>query len=231
MLGALYLAYDILGGKRGPLRTLTRCVTYGLLFGVGYGVPLGFAFGLAAGAANGITLALEFARASRKLGRYPFRYEVLLSVVRGIGYAVGAGWMHGPEFGAVFGILITLGQIGGYRAGMHPGMLIRDNWHSLRLTPREVYIAVLRTVGYGAAGAASALVAHHQMHVLSFGLEVGLTTGLLTALMNLLAPYMEWLTENMPDKRMGVIGVGLILTGFALQSVQYWVALFDVQVR
>jgi hypothetical protein len=29
---------------------------------------------------------------------------------------------------------------------------------------------------------------------------------------------------------MGVYGVALILTGFALQSVQYWVALLDVTV-
>jgi hypothetical protein len=29
---------------------------------------------------------------------------------------------------------------------------------------------------------------------------------------------------------MGVFGVGLILTGFALQSVQYWVALLDVSI-
>jgi len=41
LLGALYLAYDLLGGEHGPLRTLTRAVTYGGLFGVGYGLGLG----------------------------------------------------------------------------------------------------------------------------------------------------------------------------------------------
>ena len=35
VLGALYLAYDLLGGEHGPLRTLTRGVTYGALFGAG----------------------------------------------------------------------------------------------------------------------------------------------------------------------------------------------------
>ena len=29
LLGAMYLAYDLLGGEHGPLRTLTRAVTYG----------------------------------------------------------------------------------------------------------------------------------------------------------------------------------------------------------
>jgi len=30
---------------------------------------------------------------------------------------------------------------------------------------------------------------------------------------------------------MGVFGVGMILIGFALQSVQYWLALLDVSIR
>ena len=65
VLGALYLAYDLLGGEHGPLRTLTRGVTYGALFGTGYGIGLGPVFGLASGVAHGITLAWEFSRASR----------------------------------------------------------------------------------------------------------------------------------------------------------------------
>src|ERR1700722_6857345 len=35
--GALYLAYLLLGGEHGPLRILTRAVTYGVLFGTGDG--------------------------------------------------------------------------------------------------------------------------------------------------------------------------------------------------
>ena len=41
VLGAMYLAYDLLGGEHGPLRTLTRGVTYGVLFGTGYGIGMG----------------------------------------------------------------------------------------------------------------------------------------------------------------------------------------------
>ncbi len=41
MLGALYLAYDLLGGEHGPLRTLTRAITYGLIFAAGFGLGLG----------------------------------------------------------------------------------------------------------------------------------------------------------------------------------------------
>jgi len=38
VLGSLYLAYDLLGGQHGPLRLLTRAVTYALVFGIGYGL-------------------------------------------------------------------------------------------------------------------------------------------------------------------------------------------------
>jgi len=33
VLGSLYLAYDLLGGRHGPLRLLTRAVTYSVVFG------------------------------------------------------------------------------------------------------------------------------------------------------------------------------------------------------
>ena len=41
VLGALYLAYDLLGGEHGPLRTLTRAITYGALFGPATASPWG----------------------------------------------------------------------------------------------------------------------------------------------------------------------------------------------
>ena len=41
LLGSLYLAYDLLGGQHGPLRLLTRAVTYSIVFGIGYGIGLG----------------------------------------------------------------------------------------------------------------------------------------------------------------------------------------------
>jgi hypothetical protein len=31
-LGGLYLAYDLLGGKKGPLRRVTKSISYGVLF-------------------------------------------------------------------------------------------------------------------------------------------------------------------------------------------------------
>ena len=43
-------------------------------------------------------------------------------------------------------------------------------------------------------------------------------------------PYIEHYADNLPERRLGGFGIGLILCGFALQSLQYWLALLDVRV-
>ncbi|HUK89163.1 MAG TPA: hypothetical protein VLZ81_02100 [Blastocatellia bacterium] len=45
------------------------------------------------------------------------------------------------------------------------------------------------------------------------------------------SPFIEWTADHLPARRMGIFGVVLILIGFTLQSVQYWLALMDVTIR
>ena len=63
------------------------------------------------------------------------------------------------------------------------------------------------------------------------GLRTGLALGVVTAIVGSCTPFVEWMADHVPEKRMGVLGVGLILIGFSLQSVQYWLALLDVSVQ
>src|SRR2546430_1308800 len=89
VLGSLYLAYDLLGGQHGPLRLLTRAITYSIVFGIGYAMGLGLFFGLTAGVGFGVTVSIELNRASRGLDHYALPWEACLSAIRG--FAVGAG--------------------------------------------------------------------------------------------------------------------------------------------
>ena len=118
VLGALYLAYDLLGGEHGPLRTLTRAVTYGALFGTGYGLVLGPVVGIVCGVAHGITLGWEFSRASRQGPKPGFWYDSAMSAIRGAGFALGTAYIYGARFGIAFGALSTVGQIIAYRIGL-----------------------------------------------------------------------------------------------------------------
>jgi hypothetical protein len=230
VLGALYLAYDLLGGEHGPLRTLTRAVTYGALFGIGYGLALGPVFGVASGVAHGITLAWEYSRASRHGPKPGFWLDTAMSAIRGSGYALGAAWSFGAPFGITFGVLSTVGQAVAYRIGIRPTVDYRPA-NRPRLTRFQLLAAANRAVGYAVTGYFSSLVAGQREHAFAVGLRAGLAIGLVTAIVGTCTPFIEWMADHLPERRMGVLGVGLILIGFALQSVQYWTVLLNVTVR
>ncbi len=67
-LGGLYLAYDLLGAKQGPLRLLARLFTYSAILGLGYAALLGLWFGLAGAFVLGPALQYQLWR--RAHGRH-----------------------------------------------------------------------------------------------------------------------------------------------------------------
>ncbi len=229
VLGSLYLAYDLLGGEHGPLRTLTRAVTYGVIFGVGYGLAFGPLFGVVSGAAHGITVGWEFSRASRHEAKPGFWHDAAMSGIRGASFAVCTAYLYGAIFGVTFGALSTLGQILAYRVGIRPTMDYQPATRP-RFTKRQLIGAINRTVGYAVAGCVSGLLAHQGGTALSIGLKFGLVIGVVTVILGVCMSFIEWIVDHLPEKVMGVFGVGLLLVGFAMQSIQYWVALFDVTV-
>jgi hypothetical protein len=228
VLGSLYLAYDLLGGQHGPLRLLTRAVTYSIVFGVGYGIGLGLFFGLAAGLATGITISIELSRAARGLNHYSLPWEGLFSAIRGLAFGAGLYRILGLEYAIAFTTLITAGQIFAYSRGMRPATDYAA-FRRPRLTRRQFRGTVVRTVGYIATALVCSALVHRFEHAWVFALRVGLVTGLVTGIGVTLNPYIEYYADNLPERRLGAFGIGLIFCGFALQSLQYWLALFDVR--
>jgi hypothetical protein len=228
VLGSLYLAYDLLGGQHGPLRLLTRAVTYSVVFGIGYGLGLGLFFGIASGIATGITLSIEFNRAARGLDHYSVPWEGLFSAIRGVAFGAGLYRILGFGFAITFAILITVGQVLAYSRGMRPATDYSASRRP-RHSRRQFVGAVIRTVGYIATALICSAFIHHVDHAWAFAIRVGLVTGIVTGVGGTLTPYVEYYADNLPERRMGVFGIGLILCGFTLQSLQYWLALFDVR--
>jgi len=146
VLGSLYLAYDLLGGQHGPLRLLTRAVTYSLVFGMGYGLGLGVFFGLTAGITAGITLSIEFNRAARGLDHYSLPWEGVFSAIRGLGYGAGLYGILGFRYAVVFGIVVTVGQVLAYSRGMRPALDYSADRRP-RLSQRQFWGTVVRDSG------------------------------------------------------------------------------------
>jgi hypothetical protein len=229
VLGSLYLAYDLLGGQHGPLRLLTRAVTYSILFGLGYGLGLGFIFGVASGIAIGVTFAIELNRASRDQGHYAWPWEAFFSAIRAAAFSAALYPQVGLRFAALYGVLLVAGQVIAYHRGVRPSL----NYSATR-RPRFSRVGLeataIRTAGYIAAALVCSAVVHHVEHPWHFAARLGLITGLVTGLGMAFTPYVEYYADNLPARRMGVFGIGLMFCGFALQSLQYWLAVFDVRV-
>lgn len=231
VLGALYLAYDLLGGEHGPLRTLSRGVTYGVIYAAGFGLLLGPVFGIACGVTHGLTLAWEFSRASRGSPASGFWTDAAASAIRASSYGVGVAWYLGTPSGVIFAAASTVGQVAAYRAGIRPAMDYSPA-PRLHITHRQLLAVLNRTAGYGVGAALLCVYAARQPgRALSFGLRLGLAMGLITAISSAVSPLIEWGADRVPEKRMGVFGITLILIGFTLQSIQYWLALLDFPVR
>jgi hypothetical protein len=229
VLGGLYLAYDLLGGQHGPLRLLTRMVTYSIVFGTGYGIGLGVFFGLATGAATGITVSIELQRMAHRHDHYPLQWEAVFSAIRGFAFGAGLYRMLGLPFALAFGSLITAGQIFAYTRGMRPSLDYAAARRP-RLSRRLMWGVLVRTAGYIVSALLCSALVRHVDHIWPFALRVGLVTGVVTAAGTMFNPYIEYWADNLPERRLGVFGIWLVLCGFALQSVQYWLAILDIAV-
>jgi hypothetical protein len=229
LVGSLYLAYDLLGGQHGPLRLLTRAVTYSVVFGIGYGLGLGLFFGLFTGVASGVTIAIELNRAARGVEHYSFWWEGLFSAIRAVAFGACLYPNLGLGFAAAFAILLTLGQILAYSRGMRPALDYAATGKP-RLTRRHAWGILERTLGYTATALVCSALVQRVDHVWSFALRVGLVIGIVTGVGVAIVPLIEYYADNLPERRLGAFGIGLILCGFALQSFQYWLSLFDVRV-
>lgn len=229
VLGSLYLAYDLLGGPHGPLRLLTRAVTYSILFGIGYGVGLGVLFGVASGLATGVTVAIELNRTSRHRDHYSLYWGTLFSAIRAAAFGGALYPQVGRNFAIVYAILLTGGQVVVYSWGVRPSLQY--------LTPERRKVGrvfalatLLRTAGYIAAALVCSGFVRHLDHPWLFSTRLGVVTGIVTAVGMAFSPHVERYADNIPARRMGVVGVVLMFCGFAMQSMQYWIAVLDVKV-
>ncbi len=231
MLGGLYLAYDLLGGEHGPLRTVTRAVTYGTYFAVIYGCCFGPAFGLVAGVGLGSLLGLEFAGLT---GRHATSTRavpgsvLLFGLLRGAVLGVAAALAFGARYGLMFGPLSALGIVTAYRLRFSPaadyetGVRPRFRWH-------VVEASAARGLAIGLAAIVAGVLTQGNRGILR-GVAIGIAVTLAGMILSTLSPFVEWWADHLPARRLGAFGA-MLLIGLGLSSLQYWVNVFDIPIR
>ena len=123
-----------------------------------------------------------------------------------------------PSFSRRRMMQATVGQVLAYTRGMRPSLDYAASRRP-RLTRRQLWGVIVRTVGYIATALICSSVVRHVDRVWSFAVRVGLVTGLVTAVGTMVNPYIEYYADNLPERHLGAFGIWLLLCGFALQSV------------
>jgi len=227
-LGGLYLAYDLLGGKHGPLRTLTRIVTYSALFGLAYGLVLGFRFGLIAGPGLGTALGLQFDRLAHGSDKPSFRFWALLAALRSFSVGLATWYAFSHALGLAFGGFLFLVLLSMWFLKLQP------NAFYLQDTRPEFNRRKLLLVGFlGIATALvcmlSSIIAAGSTDLIAFGLRVGITVGLTSGFVLAVSPMIEWWAEHLPERRLGAAGAVLFMIGFCIQAFPYLTVLLDLR--
>lgn len=215
-LGALYLAYDLLGGERGPLRMVTKVISYGVLFGTAYGLPLGEWFGLAGLFGSGPALSFEIERRNVR-DVHPLLEALAFGFLRALSFGA-AGWLSKDSwFGINFGILSMIGFVAAYLMVGPPADVSSGHAHIDRAVLTR---AAFRGASIGLAGVFSGVLLS-EPHALAYGVEVGLVVGISSGVLVAVAPAVEAWVENLPPRRLGGYGAILVLIGSLFQALQY----------
>jgi hypothetical protein len=215
-LGGLYLAYDLLGGKNGPLRLVTKSVSYGVMFGSAYALPLGVWFGLAGLLVSGPALSLEISR--RNIRRiHPFFEALAFGLLRAVSFGAAGSLSKNSLFGINFGVFCAIGFVAAYLIVGPPAVTILGRPHIDKAVLKR---AAFRGASIGLAAVLSGAI-HKESHVLSYGVKVGAVTGLTSGILVAVAPAVEAWVDNLPDRRLGGYGAILVLIGSLLQTFQY----------
>jgi hypothetical protein len=227
LLGGFYLAYDLLGGSRGPLRAIARTIGYIALFFLGYIALLGLAYALIGSVGMGILLTAEYRLAAdTENGSHLRSWRVIFGLLRGAVLGLASMAIAGALFGAVFGALTGIVLVISFLAGFSP----TDDYErdcKPRLTKRKILASLLRALIVCVAGIVTGLLTTKNPQAVYFGLKLGIAAGAVNALVGSLSPMLEWWIENLPSRRLGTIGLWMILLGMILQSMQYWVVVYN----
>lgn len=227
LIGGFYLAYDLLGGKHGPLRTLARTAGYIALFFIGYFVLLGLWYALIASIGMGILLITEFGVASQSKDKPSGRIvPIVFGLLRGLVIGLAASTIAGFRFAAAFGLISGAGLVALSLARYSPA----DDYElkaNLHVSRRKLQATVWRAVIIAAAGVIAALLPTSNTHSIVLGIKLGVAAGTVNALVTTFSPLIEWWIGSIPERRLGVAGLGLILIRMLLQSFQYWIVLLN----
>jgi hypothetical protein len=232
-IGSMHWAYELLGGQKGPMNFLTRTMSYSLMFGLGYGLAFGPAFGVIAGVGLGVTLSLEHRRIvihQQRFGTSPLNNAPSFGFIRGLIFGAASTASYGWRFGLWFGLISSIGLYILYLRRWSPTYDYRTHTRPV-LTKRRLQASIYRGMVLGFSGAAAGMIVANEYVSIVLGVYVGAIAALISFLVGSFSPMIEFWADNLPGRTIAAAGVVIMLSGMALQSVQYFLVFFNIPIH
>ena len=216
VLGGLYLAYDLLGGERGPLSKITRIVTYTLIIGLCLIPAMGLRFGLIASSGLGFALGLHLHRIGQ--GKPDsLKFLMVLATIRAFTLAVAIYSEGLNTFALCIVPLIYLASLAMYWLKLGPSTFYESAKRPSFGIHKLATACALCTTAAVAGCLSTFFGAEH--HTLVHTLKMCLTVSFATVVVTTLIPVIEWYADNIQPKMLGYFGTILFLLGFILQAI------------
>jgi hypothetical protein len=233
-LGGLYLTYDLLGGKDGPLAGVTRVVTYMFLYGIPFYLGLGLKFGLVSGLGMGIILGFDYYQEARRIrtkGK-PANWStiVMLALARAFVLALALMTITNVPVAGLFFLFNGLFLTGTYFLGWSTTKERAVSHHLVVLRPASFGLAVARGIAAGFSFWLSCYLVSGMTNPafsLATPLRVGLTIWISSFFITCFTPWVEWKMEHMSKRVMSVVGLAFALVGFLIQALPNWLVLLQ----
>jgi putative effector of murein hydrolase len=133
------------------------------------------------------------------------------------------------HFGMVFGLFSAVALLLAYQLHFSVSDTVTVDCCP-QLSGKKFITALIRGLFIGIAGAAAGHLVGAAA-LMRFGLNMGLTVGVVGVMVSTCSPFIEWYTDNLSDRLLGLFGIILIGCGMILQSLQYFVVFFDITVK
>lgn len=223
LLGGCYLAYDLLGGRNGPLRSIARATGYLPLFLGGYWLLLGLPFALIGSVGMAALLAVEFHYAA-KPGKPSRLTLAAFGLARGLVLGAASVLPFGPAFAGLYAVLTGIGLAIVNALGLAPA----DDYESKPrpgLRPHNLLASAVRAM-VALAASVVAVMTLHTPNPFNLVVRLVIAVGMISTMVGLCSPAIERFTLEAPERRLGLIGLGFILGGTLLDSLDKWQTAF-----
>lgn len=225
VVGGIYLAYDLLGGEKGPLNTFFRLVNYSVLAVLIFCISLGAKFAIPAGLGIGCAFGLHLENASRS-NTDTMWFLIKLGLIRALGIGIGV-WVNGfPAMAWIMALIVMIMSCALPRVGISPAAVYQSEKKPQLKKKQLIIAATLGVIAMVTAFLGAEITG--QSSAVQFGVRMGLTFACTTLIITTLCPIIEWYADNLPPKTFGFIGAVLFVVGFSIQALPAVAVMYDI---